>query len=105
MPVFRVMHSDMMGGMVREEFYDSKQKAKKALRRMLKELMPTISDDGETVEGTNHKIHHRRSIHFLDKKATTTYQLMFDVWHKVSHENDEWDTYTEHLHIDRIEVR
>ena len=33
MPIYRVTHSDMMGGVISEQFFDSKNKAKKALRR------------------------------------------------------------------------
>lgn len=102
MPVFRVSHTDMMGNDIRGEFYDSKSKAKRALRRMLKELMPTIAEPDEDSEmTTEHKVYHRRPM----VGSRWTYHLMFTVWHKCNYEYDEWDTYVESLHIEKIEVR
>lgn len=102
MRIFRVVHTDMMGGIITEEFYDSKNKAKKALRKMFKELKPEMAVEGDTNHLEEHLVH-TKQLHFM-KKSSRCYELMFEMWHKCSHEYDEWDTYVEGLHIDLIDV-
>lgn len=45
MPIYRVTHADHMGYAISEQFFDSKNKAKKALRKKFKELKPNIEMD------------------------------------------------------------
>lgn len=102
MRIFKVHHTDMTGGTITEEFYDSKNKAKKALKRMFKEIKPNLVDDDE-VDYLSQPIIHRGQLNFMGK-STRSFELMFEVWRKCSYEYDEWDIYVEGLHIELIKV-
>lgn len=100
MKIFKVSHTDMMGFPCREEYYLSKNKAKKALKRMFKSLKENIVNKDD-VNHLSKPVEHRKQIM---KKSARSNELMFEVWQKVSHEYDEWDTFVEGLHIEKIEV-
>ncbi len=102
MPIYRVTHSGMMGDTISEEFFDSKNKAKRALRKKFKELKPQMASVGDSVN-LSEPVVHCKQIHF-DKKSEKSFELLFEVWHKCSYEYDEWDLYVEGLHIDLIQV-
>lgn len=102
MRIYRVNHTDVMGITISEQFFNSKNKAKKELRKKFKELKPNIAMDGDS-ENLSEPIMHRKQSH-INGKSKKSFELMFEVWHKCNHEYEEWDTYIEILYIDLIRV-
>lgn len=102
MSVYRVTHSDMMGGVISEQFFDSKNKAKKALRRKFKELKPNMTKE-EDLAHLSEPLIHKKQFHF-NGKSKTSFELMFEVWHRCNYECEEYDSYVEGLHIDLIQI-
>lgn len=102
MNIFKVQHMDAMGSTIKEEFYDSKNKAKKALKRMFKEIKPSIADESN-ISDLSSPIIHRKQLH-LERKSKICFDLLFEVWHKCGYECDEWDTYVERLNIELVKV-
>lgn len=102
MKIFKVQHIDAMGYTIKEEFYDSKNKAKKALKRMFKEIKPNIADERD-ISDLSSPVIHRKQLH-LTGKSKICFDLLFEVWHKCSYKYDEWDTYVERLNIELVKV-
>lgn len=102
MRIFRVIHEDVMGGTITEEFYDSKNKAKKALKKMFKQLKSNMVAEDDINYLSEHLVHAKQN--FINSEKSRCYELMFEMWHKCNYEYDEWDTHVESLHIDLIDV-
>ena len=92
----------MMGFTVKEAFFDSKNKAKKALRKMIKSIKSELVQDGETTHLSKPIEHYKTP--FLFGEKTKSYQVMAEVWVEYSGEESEWDQVVTHFEIEKIKV-
>lgn len=100
--IYKAVQTDMMGFTVKEAFFDSKNKAKKALRKMIKAIKHELVQEGETTH-LSVPIEHCKSPILFDEK-TTTYQVMAEVWVEYGGEEPEWDQTVLHFGIEKIMV-
>jgi len=103
MQIYRVEKTDMMGFPIDEQFFISDEKATEHFDKELegyKESEYLASDD----EAHEHNIA-KEAISIKNNAPNSLKEALVTLWHRCSHENDEWDVTVEHLKLESVAVK